>query len=97
MPELVEKYRAIDVTSYLSEAESRRLTCQADMRAVLNYVSRGRILDIGCSAGIFLSCVPDSFSRFGIEPGHQGAMHARRAVGHDAVHEGTDESACFDD
>ena len=35
---------------------------------VLNYKAGGAILDIGCSDGFFLSALPGSFIKFGVEP-----------------------------
>lgn len=93
--ELHAKYREIDVSSYLVEAESRRITCEADVASLQGYVSGGRVLDVGCSAGIFLSCLPAGFQRYGIEPGQHGVRHARMTIGEQAIHEGTDDTATF--
>lgn len=101
VPELHAKYRTLDVESYLAEQTSRRRTCEADVAVLRTYVPQGRVLDVGCSAGLFLSCLPPQFEPHGIEPGEKGAEHARRLVGQSAVFQGTVESAdfpaqCFD-
>src|SRR5206468_4290365 len=92
---LAEKYRTLDVTAYLSEAESRRTTCEADAALLRRYVPSGRVLDVGCSAGLFLSCLPPQFERHGIEPGEQGAGHASQLLAQAIIHNGTVESLDF--
>tara|TARA_B100001093_G_scaffold250033_1_gene239442 strand:- start:558 stop:1442 length:885 start_codon:yes stop_codon:yes gene_type:complete len=77
---LEEKYKDLPVLEYLEEVESRQLISKKDAQLVESYCKKGRILDIGCSAGIFLSQLKPHFEKFGIEPSVHAAREAQRIV-----------------
>ena len=78
--ELEKKYKALPVVEYLEEVESRRLISKKDAQLVESYCKEGCILDIGCSAGIFLSQLKPHYKKFGIEPSVHAATEAQRTV-----------------
>ena len=78
--ELEKKYKTLPVVEYLEEVESRRLISKKDAQLVESYCEEGRILDIGCSAGIFLSQLKPQFKKFGVEPSVHAAKEAQRTV-----------------
>jgi len=94
---LHEKYHNLSVSNYLQEEVSRKKTAQKDASIVMKYMSEGnkRILDIGCSSGIFLSSLPPILKGYGVEPGLQGGGIAKNLIGSEKVHIGTLESAPF--
>lgn len=89
------KYEDIDLAGYLLEEASRRRTHFADVALMRRYISRGRVLDVGCSAGLFLSCLPEGFEPYGVEPGAQAVRHSRKLLGELAVQHGTLETSSF--
>ena len=92
-PNLQEKYRTLSVEDYLLEENSRRVTCMRDVKFISGFVNGGKILDIGCSSGIFLSCLPENFDRYGVEPGVEGGMAAKRLMSDERIHIGTIDTA----
>ncbi len=54
----------------------------------------GRLLDVGCGLGFFLSGVPDAWDRHGVEVSAFAAGHAERWA---TIHTGTLESAGYDE
>jgi 2-polyprenyl-3-methyl-5-hydroxy-6-metoxy-1,4-benzoquinol methylase len=90
--DLEKKYEGLNIDGYLSEEQSRRLTAQACVALVERYIEGGRLLDIGCSAGLFLDSLPDSFEPHGVEPGTESARIAKQLIGERAICHG-----CFDD
>lgn len=92
---LLDKYKALPIKEYLLEERSRRITAARDARLLQRYVAKGRVLDVGCSAGIFLDSLGDSFERYGIEPGSAGATVAKKSIGETFIHNGTLETVNF--
>lgn len=78
--DLEEKYKDLPVLEYLEEVDSRRIIAKKDAQLVESYCKAGRILDIGCSAGIFLSQLKSHFEKFGVEPSVHAAREAQRTV-----------------
>ncbi len=78
--DLEKKYKDLPVLEYLEEVESRQLISKKDAQLVESYCKEGRILDIGCSAGIFLSQLKPHFEKFGIEPSVHAAREAQITV-----------------
>lgn len=64
---LDQKYAELTIEEYLSAKQSRALTSAKDVRLVQKYCKSGKLLDIGCSTGIFLSQLPKSFTATGVE------------------------------
>lgn len=67
------------ITNYLSELETKKLNAQDALLHINNLVSnRGRILDIGCFCGVFLSVADENkWDCYGIEPLVMPAIYAR--------------------
>lgn len=66
--ELSHHYSKMSVNEYLIEQDSRELIFKKDAKIVMQYCQSGDVLDIGCSAGIFLSQLNKNFNLHGIEP-----------------------------
>jgi SAM-dependent methyltransferase len=67
--ELAGLYRELDPAVYEKEADGRIRTARRHLKIVRNYVPRGRVLDVGCASGAFLSCAADrGFEVVGVEP-----------------------------
>ncbi len=47
--------------------EQRSIQYKLDAKALLKFVDKGNILDIGCSGGYFLKNIPDNFKKYGTE------------------------------
>lgn len=74
--EIEKKYKNMNIEFYISEKTSRAHTAKKDAFEVQRFIKKGKILDIGCSAGIFLKALPDKFLKFGVEPGKKSATEA---------------------
>ncbi|MCE5325920.1 MAG: class I SAM-dependent methyltransferase [Planctomycetaceae bacterium] len=93
---LVGKYKALPIASYLQEESSRRLTASRDAAMLRRHVPPpARVLDVGCSAGLFLDCLGGDYERYGVEPGQESAAVARRLIGEAFIHNGTLDTADF--
>jgi len=67
--ELASLYRELDPLVYEKESTGRNRTARRHLKIVTNYVPRGRLLDVGCASGAFLSCaVEQGFEVIGVEP-----------------------------
>jgi SAM-dependent methyltransferase len=93
---LLAKYEQLPLDGYLSDRDSRLVTARRDVRLLQKFVNGGPVLDVGCSAGLFLSCLPSAFDRYGIEPGQEGARLATAVAGEYRVHAGPLDSAPFE-
>ncbi|MDP6979183.1 MAG: class I SAM-dependent methyltransferase [Myxococcota bacterium] len=79
---LAQLYAEQDVETYLAEVPGRRRTAAAHWALVKALVPRGRLLDVGCAAGLFLELVADAGWRaVGIEPSAALCADARNRVG----------------
>ena len=94
---LINKYHNLIVSNYLQEIDSRKKTARKDVETLYKYVvgDNFRLLDIGCSSGIFLSSLPAFIEGFGVEPGKQAGVIAKNLIGENKVHIGGIESAPF--
>ena len=67
--ELASLYRELDPEVYEKEASGRMRTARRHVEIVRRFVSSGRVLDVGCASGAFLSCAADrGFDIVGVEP-----------------------------
>lgn len=94
---LDQKYEQLQIDDYMLEEKCRRLTSASDVCFMKRYISGGRVLDVGCSTGIFLSSLSDDFDPYGIEPGAQAVKIARQSLGDKAIYLGTLETAQYPD
>ena len=65
----------------------RRYGLRKRCQFVMRYVTHGRLLDVGCATGDFLSemQLQPEWQVVGIEPGHTAVVYAKQEVGVDAV------------
>ena len=90
---LAGKYEQMSIDEYLLEEGSRRITAGRDAELVKRYVGGGRVLDVGCSAGLFLDSLGDTFECYGIEPGQASSAVAKKLIGRDRIHSDPLETA----
>jgi SAM-dependent methyltransferase len=67
MPTLLESYADHVDQTYLSSQPQRRSTARRSVQRLLRHVRGGRLLDIGCSIGIFLDEASPHFEVEGLE------------------------------
>jgi len=68
-PELESLYRELDPVIYERESSGRVRTAQRHLEIVRKHISGGRVLDVGCASGAFLSCAADDgWEVAGVEP-----------------------------
>lgn len=78
------------------EAQIRTLHFNSRKSIIDRYMSRGKLLDVGCGRGFFLSNFKDSgMDYFGVEPRARISAEARQRVGKDRVFRGTLKEARF--
>ena len=78
--DLEKKYKNLTVEEYLEEADSRQKISKKDAELVATFCKGGRVLDVGCSAGIFLSQLNSSYIKFGVEPSQKAVHEAKKNV-----------------
>lgn len=66
----------------------------ADMKRSIDM--KGKFLDVGCANGIFLTVLPDSFEKYGIEFSQEAAEMGRKKYGLD-IHVGNLSGAPYED
>lgn len=77
--QLRELYREMDPGIYESEMEGRNRTAQKHLQIVHRRLRQGRLLDVGCASGLFLShALKAGWSITGIEPNEKLCDEARR-------------------
>jgi SAM-dependent methyltransferase len=96
--ELLDLYRRMDTRVYDAEVEGRNRTARRHLGIVERYAARGRILDIGCASGFFLSHAADAgWDVTGIEPNESLCEVARKKLAsHGEVHCAALENAQLD-
>lgn len=66
---------------YLASWEDRAFTFRDHLRFINKYVTQGKLLDVGCYAGIFLTEAKRAgFKVTGVEPSSWAASHAKKQV-----------------
>lgn len=67
---------------HYAEDECRQRMYEIEIVRMLPWIgSGGRFLDVGCAMGKFLSTLPSSFDKYGIEFSEDAARYAREALG----------------
>jgi SAM-dependent methyltransferase len=86
--QLRELYRHMDSKVYESELEGRNRAARRYLKIVRQYVRSGRLLDVGCAAGLFLShAFQGGWNITGLEPNEKLYEEAqRRLAGKGEVH-----------
>ena len=79
--QLRELYRQMDSKVYESELEGRNRAARRYLEIVRRYVRAGRLLDVGCAAGLFLShALQGGLNVTGLEPNEKLYEQARRRL-----------------
>ena len=79
---LAELYRKMDPQVYEAELSGRSKTALRHLNIVRRYVREGRILDVGCASGCFLSLAAnEGFESTGVEPSDTLSCRAKAALG----------------
>ena len=95
--ELAELYRTMDVTAYEAEAPGRWIAARSCLGILTRHYRRppGRLLEVGCASGRFLSLAADQGWRpVGIEPSSELCREARQRLnGRGRILESTLEAA----
>lgn len=60
------------------KTEQRKIQYRLDKRFIENFISSGRVLDIGCSGGFFLNVLSKKFEKHGIEIDSEAVNYARK-------------------
>lgn len=81
--------------------EERGRMYKIEIRDMLRIIgTRGRFLDVGCAYGRFLSYLPDTFEKYGLEYSPEAAAYGREKLGFDVsvgqLHEIPFEDGFFD-
>jgi SAM-dependent methyltransferase len=81
--ELTELYRSLRDERYVEESSARRKSFKRVARVLARYApTRGRLLDVGCSSGLFLECASEQgWEVVGVEPATWLAEHAQKRFG----------------
>ncbi|MEM2983863.1 MAG: class I SAM-dependent methyltransferase [Candidatus Jordarchaeaceae archaeon] len=58
--------------------KQREIQYRIDADFIQNFVSSGRVLDVGCSGGFFLNTLADSFEKYGIDIDPKAVEYAKR-------------------
>src|SRR5713226_4778490 len=67
--QLAELYRRMDPEVYQAELAGRRKTASRHLKIVQEEIRRGRLLDVGCASGLFLTLAADAgWQVVGLEP-----------------------------
>ena len=79
--QLAELYRHMDAGMYQSEMEGRRRTGARHLQIVERFARRGRLLDVGCASGVFLSLAAEAgWEATGVEPSETLSQQAADAL-----------------
>lgn len=80
--EMASLYRKMDVTIYEAELGGRLATAARHLSIVTRFVTKGRLLDVGCASGLFLQAARDAgWAVVGVEPSEALFAKAKAALG----------------
>lgn len=91
---LLPAYQETSDALYLSEVRGRAWSARSILKRVERVAGTGRLLDVGCGAGILLSVAKGKWDVMGVEVSHEAAAEARKRFGVNVV-ENTLEQASF--
>jgi SAM-dependent methyltransferase len=78
---LLESYAKMQDDLYLSEEEGRRRSARLFLNKIFRYKDRGRLLDVGCSAGILLDEAKKlGWKVYGVELSSWAIQHAKEKL-----------------
>ena len=79
--DLSQLYGKMKSDVYESEALGRSKTAHSHLRIIRQFLAKGRLLDVGCGSGEFLSCAADDgWEVYGIEPSESLSDSARKVL-----------------
>ena len=79
--QLADLYRHMDAGVYQAEVENRRRTGARHLRIVERFARPGRLLDVGCASGVFLSLAANAgWEATGVEPSEALSEQAAQAL-----------------
>jgi SAM-dependent methyltransferase len=80
--ELATLYRDMEDSAYNAESQGRMRTATRLLSIVRQHVNGGRLLDVGCSSGLFLVKAAEAgFDVVGLDPARAATGQARAALG----------------
>jgi len=75
--DLLKAYAGIEDPEYKGEDASRSINGHFSLNTISQYVSAGKLLDVGCSTGYFLNAARLHFDASGVEPSRWAGEFAR--------------------
>lgn len=66
--------------------DDRAIQYQIDAEFLQNYISKGKVLDVGCNGGFFLDVLSDEFEKYGIEVDEEAVTYAHQNYAYDIRH-----------
>ncbi len=67
--------------STVEERERKRRDMKVEIEATLRHTENGRVLDVGCGAGIYLESLPDTWEKHGIDRSPWAAEYTSKVLG----------------
>jgi len=67
--------------NYFRERKEKTKEFRKDVKKILKFKRKGKILDVGCAAGFFLDAMGGKWDRYGVEFSKRAADFARKEIG----------------
>lgn len=93
---ILQEYAAASDEPYLEQRDARAINAHLALAALRRHAPKGRLLEVGCSAGFFLSAARLTYDVCGVEPSAWARRYAREQLKLD-VPAATLEEAAFPD